>query len=697
MMKVNCGWQARALLVVACAVACWIAHATELDDFLARIADPNADVRAEAWKAAGAHGARAVKPLAELGASEDPVIAKAALAAIGTITSHAGRPGAPQERHAVAKALAEALDEAADDQLRRELLHYLGLVASDEHVPVLAALLDDPAVGEDARMALERVPGQAATRALLEALESSSEEVQVRVATALARRGAQEAVPVLIESAQNSQSRQVGFACLEALGAFGIPPHRVFPQRPSFSPGERQQYVRAALEAAYRLRENGENDEAAQIYENITVYSNEPEHIREALLGLDATGSEAFAAQALGYLFHPGVGVTAFRALLESGQSGLNDKLALAYEKSDPARKAALLQILHERGAPSVSRFLEPAKKEQNPELRATAMVLSGESPSLEDILTVAKHGSQWTRPHALELARERVAAMIAEGETERARKTCMELLESGIPEEYAVAAFKALGRLPGPETAAYLDSLNLWEPPRGVLAAALTQAELEAGQRAYVACAAAEENVDMAKERLLYAAEHSQFPSVTGMAVEKLAEMGVDSKMLAQRQGFITDWKVLGPFPNPNGTAFNRSFLDEAACRGEAPVEFEGKRYEWQPVDTDSVPAVIGLRGRLDPSENVAAYGYAEVKSPEPRDVIFQIGSDDGCEFWVNGVRLHGVNTPRGLTVDQDKVDAPLVAGTNRVLIKVLQGGVDWQFCVRVTDRAGVPIDLSE
>jgi len=697
MMKMNYCRRVWVLVVVVCAMTCGAAHAAELDDFLARIGDPNADVRAEAWKTAGQHGAPAIAPLAELAESEDLGIAKAALAAIGTITSYAGRPGAPDERDAVAKALANAVQETKDEQVRRELLHYLGLVASDDQVSALVALLDDPAVGEDARIALERVPGGAATAALVEALQSSSEDVQVRVAAALARRGAQEAVPVLIDMAQNSESRRVGFACLEALGKFGVPPHEVFPQRPSFMPEERVQYVRAALEAAYRLREKGENGEAAQIYENITVYSNEPEHIREALLGLDATGSQAFAAQALGYLFHPGVSLTAFRALVESDQSGLDEKLTLAYEKSDPVRKAALLQILHQRGAASVSHLLEVAKKDETPDVRFTAQVLSGESPAFEDVLTVAKHGSMWTRPHAIEMAHERIAAMIAAGETEQSRKACIELLESGIPEDYAVAAFNALERLPGPGTMAYLDGLNLWQPRTGVLPPALSETELEAAQRAYVACAAAEQDPDTAKERLLNAAEHSSFPSVTTIAVEKLSEMGVDPKALAQRQGFITDWKIIGPFPNPNGTAFSRSFLDESACRGEATVEFEGKQYQWQPVETDSVPAVIGLSGRLDPSENVAAYGYAEVKSPEAREVIFQIGSDDGCEFWVNGVRIHGVNTPRGLTVDQDKVNASLVAGTNRVLIKVLQGGVDWQFCVRVTDRAGVPVDLSE
>ena len=91
-----------------------------------------------------------------------------------------------------------------------------------------------------------------------------------------------------------------------------------------------------------------------------------------------------------------------------------------------------------------------------------------------------------------------------------------------------------------------------------------------------------------------------------------------------------------------------------------------------------------------------MAAYAFAELISPQVRDVVFHIGSDDGCEFWINGERLHGTQGGRILVVDQDQVKATLTEGVNRVLIKVLQNRNDWQFCVRVTGRDGRPLDLS-
>ena len=685
------------MVCAVCVMFSGAAQAGELDTFLAQIADPSPHVRTEAWTSAHVVGAPAIAPLAELAEAGDPAVGHAALKAIETIAAHAGRPEAGAEREAAAQALAEAIQASSDDQVRRELLHCLGLVATHAETPLLGSLLLDPAVGEDARIALERMPGTPATRALVAGLQAASPDVQIRLAAALGHRGAPEAVSALRDLAQSSGDRSVVFACLQALGKLGVAPHRVFPQRPALDSEARVHYVRAALDAAYHLRNAGNNAEAAAIYENVTVYSNEPAHLREALLGLEAAGAEAFPAQALGYLFHPGVSAEAYRALVTSQLPELDERLIQAYERSEPPRQAAVLRILYERESAALPDVLEAARASDSPEVRATALVISGQQPALDDVLAVAKTGSEWTRPHALELARERITALMADGEIARARDACIDLLESGLPEEDAVLAFTALGHIPTGETMAFLDGLELFgeEPVAGRVI--LTPAVREAAQLAYVASAAALHDAEESKNRLLHAAEHSAFPSVTEQAAERLAAMGVDAKSLAQRQGFLTDWEIIGPFPNPDGAAFNRSFLDEAGCTGEMPVEFEGTTYTWIPVETESLPAVVVLHELLEPSEHVAAYAYTEFSLPEPREVLFLIGSDDGCEFWVNGEKLHAVDTPRGLTVDEDRVSASLVEGTNRVLIKVLQGGVDWQFCVRVVDLEGKPLNLSQ
>ena len=52
-------------------------------------------------------------------------------------------------------------------------------------------------------------------------------------------------------------------------------------------------------------------------------------------------------------------------------------------------------------------------------------------------------------------------------------------------------------------------------------------------------------------------------------------------------------------------------------------------------------------------------------------------------------------MNAARGLTVDQDVVEARLKPGKNPILLKISNGGGDWEFSFRITDREGKPQEL--
>jgi len=73
----------------------------------------------------------------------------------------------------------------------------------------------------------------------------------------------------------------------------------------------------------------------------------------------------------------------------------------------------------------------------------------------------------------------------------------------------------------------------------------------------------------------------------------------------------------------------------------------------------------------------------------------VLGIGSDDGVVVWLNGERVHQNNAARPVTVDEDKVTVTLREGTNRIVLKVLQGGGQWGYTVRVMTSDGTPIEL--
>jgi len=145
--------------------------------------------RAAARDGAGAVGAKAIAPLAEIAASGELEPARAAQRAIQNIVYHAGRPGSEDEAKAVALELIALLDSSHPLQRRRDALWMIWQIAGDEAVESVASLLDDDDLFEDAVMALERLPGEKATSALQTAFDAAAESQKSVLAHSLRVRG----------------------------------------------------------------------------------------------------------------------------------------------------------------------------------------------------------------------------------------------------------------------------------------------------------------------------------------------------------------------------------------------------------------------------------------------------------------------------------------------------------------------------
>ena len=61
----------------------------------------------------------------------------------------------------------------------------------------------------------------------------------------------------------------------------------------------------------------------------------------------------------------------------------------------------------------------------------------------------------------------------------------------------------------------------------------------------------------------------------------------------------------------------------------------------------------------------------------------------------WLNGEKVHVNSATRPLSPDQDSVDIVVKPGVNRILLKISQGGGQWEFTCRITDRRNRPLDL--
>ncbi len=133
--------------------------------FLESMASPDPAVRRAAAAFARRRGADALPGLADLAASSDKAVAKAAQKAMADIIHHAARPGAGGEAGQAAAALLNIAQAANRPRaVRAHALYLLGFVASKTAAPVLKGLMTDREIGEDARMALDRIGGGTAKR-----------------------------------------------------------------------------------------------------------------------------------------------------------------------------------------------------------------------------------------------------------------------------------------------------------------------------------------------------------------------------------------------------------------------------------------------------------------------------------------------------------------------------------------------------
>ena len=206
--------------------------------------------------------------------------------------------------------------------------------------------------------------------------------------------------------------------------------------------------------------------------------------------------------------------------------------------------------------------------------------------------------------------------------------------------------------------------------------------------------------------------------------------------------EGFIRDWLICGPFPNPGveksqqhgkqGTIINsRGFKNRdkdflIALGGELKIEPEsGMKVEadfppfdlatwspgkavlkWREYHSDTLDvkdkSCINLGKVLlyaplgivfPPPSYIIGYAFCYVESSKDRDVLLSIGSDDGNKIWLNHHFVGKKYVQRGARKDQDIYSVHLKKGMNPLLIKIDQVIGAMKFCLRFLDLDKNPI----
>jgi hypothetical protein len=172
----------------------------------------------------------------------------------------------------------------------------------------------------------------------------------------------------------------------------------------------------------------------------------------------------------------------------------------------------------------------------------------------------------------------------------------------------------------------------------------------------------------------------------------------------LARHFGFITTWRLIGPFDNRDGIGFDAVYPPEETVDFQA--EYPGKKSQltWKAFTTADRNGKVDLNAALGKEMGCAAYAAVEFFSPRERAIDLRLGTACASKLWLNGKLLdrHRVYHTGG-SIDQYQARGTLRPGRNVILLKICQNeqtegwAQDWDFQFRVCDRIGTAIHSTQ
>ncbi|MBI3735469.1 HEAT repeat domain-containing protein [Candidatus Sumerlaeota bacterium] len=680
-----------------------------------------------------------VSALAKLISDKDPAIAYAAATALGKI-------GGPKSANALADAKpsataanarlncaekfladkqpaeAEKIYESLNkpDQprgVRAAALQGLVSARGEKSIPLVIEALqtDDPKMRGLAARLIREMPGESATtKAFAAQLPKLKPEAAAAVVRSLARRGDDAALPAVMAAAKSSNA-DLRLAAIESLADLGDPGDmttiRLLAQYAAeASPSERA----AARKSLASLKGPHIDAKMTQaMVEHTGAGAPQIEVIRalgtrKAVIATnDLLGGPALSPD-------PAIRTETFKALAQIAETNelgrLTERLNAEKDQSvrveaenavvavvsknadkegraepllaalgtagDPVAKASLLRVLGKlEGEKSLS-ALRGALADKQPEIQSAAITaLSGWSDPApaDDLLKLMKSSPEGVARAEAFKGYGRLAALPASG-NEKARLALMKnalKLAKNADEKRAIL-FPLRDVLS-------LDALQLAESyftDRDVKPEAIETAS----KIAFWISGSYPDDVRSAMKRVLEITDDKSARENANLVLG----------MVDKFEDYITAWEVSGPYKEKGKDGYKHFDIVFP------PEDPNAKGVEWKTMPASGDPGRPWLLdlGKAVGGDHRAAYLRTNVWAPKELKAKLEIGSDDGVKVWVNGAVVHANNATRSLKPAEDTAEATLKQGWNAILMKVNNGGGDWQACLRLRAADGSKIE---
>ena len=168
----------------------------------------------------------------------------------------------------------------------------------------------------------------------------------------------------------------------------------------------------------------------------------------------------------------------------------------------------------------------------------------------------------------------------------------------------------------------------------------------------------------------------------------------------LQKHFGFLTEWKVMGPFDNTGNRGFETTYPPELKI--DLAAEYDGKqgKVRWQDYVTKHKYGMVDLNQSCGKLKEVTAYATTDFFSDRGRPVELRLGGKNSWRVWLNGRLLFAHDEYHTTAaIDQYVMPAQLQPGRNTILVKVCQNAEiadwteEWEFQLRITDALGTPV----
>jgi hypothetical protein len=207
----------------------------------------------------------------------------------------------------------------------------------------------------------------------------------------------------------------------------------------------------------------------------------------------------------------------------------------------------------------------------------------------------------------------------------------------------------------------------------------------------------------ETARDAFHKAFDHARDAAQVTSAAAGLTKLG-EQVDIPRHLGLVVDWWLVGPFDAPQFSGFGRAFEPESQVDlAKSYAGQNGVELKWRPYRSGDPLGTVDLVQALAPAKEAVGYAYAEIDSPREQQAQLRAGADDNLTAWLNGQKVFSREQwLNGSRFDRFVTPVKLVAGKNRLLVKICQGPQhvnpevpnNWTFQLRFCDEqgAGVP-----